>query len=325
MRIFLTGIDGFAGRHLAALLAAEGHAVVGSSLAPAAIAGVERTWVCDVRVQDRVESAIAEAAPDALVHLAGQTSVASAFRRPGETFAVNALGTLHVLEACRRAEVARVLVVTSSEAYGRRSAEEGPVPESAPLEPVSPYGTSKAAQDSIGAQYWRGYGLEVVRVRAFPHTGPGQDPRFVFPSVARRIARAEAGRGPAVIEIGNLDPTRDVSHVRDVVEAYALLLRQGAPGAAYNVCSGVGRTIGEALDVLASLSDVEIEFSVDPSRLRPADVPWMVGDPRLARETIGWVATRTWEETARDLLEHWRERAENEPEVPATQESERGS
>lgn len=325
MRIFLTGIDGFAGRHLAALLAAEGHTVIGSSLAPTTIPGVERTWVCDVRARDRVEAAIAEATPDALVHLAGQTSVAAAFHRPGETFAVNALGTLHVLEACRRAEVARVLVVTSSEAYGRRAAEDGPVPESAPLEPVSPYGTSKAAQDLIGAQYWRGYGLEVVRIRAFPHTGPGQDPRFVFPSVARRIARAEAGRGPAVIEIGNLDPTRDVSHVRDVVEAYALLLRQGAAGAAYNVCGGVGRTIGEALEVLASLSEVEIEFAVDASRLRPAEVPWMVGDPRLARETIGWAATRTWEETARDLLEHWRERAENEPEVPATQESERGS
>ncbi len=325
MRIFLTGIDGFAGRHLAALLAAEGHAVLGSSLEPAAMAGVERIWACDVRDQDRALSAIGEAAPDALVHLAGQTSVAAAFRRPGETFAVNALGTLHVLEACRRARVGRALVVTSSEAYGRRSVEDGPVPESAPLEPVSPYGTSKAAQDLIGAQYWRGYGLEVVRVRAFPHTGSGQDPRFVFPSVARRIARAETGRGPAVIEIGNLGPTRDVSHVRDVVEAYALLLRQGAPGAAYNVCSGVGRTIGEALEVLASLSKVEIEFAVDDSRLRPAEVPWMVGDPGLARETIGWVATRSWEETARDLLDHWRERVESEPEIPATQESERGS
>jgi GDP-4-dehydro-6-deoxy-D-mannose reductase len=270
-------------------------------------------------------TAISEAAPDALVHLAGQTSVAAAFRRPGETFAVNALGTLHVLEACRRAEVARALVVSSSEAYGRRSAEDGPVPESAPLEPVSPYGTSKAAQDLIAGQYWRGYGLDVVRVRAFPHTGPGQDARFVFPSVARRIARAEAALGPPVIEIGNLDPTRDVSDVRDVVEAYAMLLRQGAPGGAYNVCSGVGRTIGEALEVLASLSKVEIAFAVDPSRLRPAEVPWMVGDPRLARETIGWVATRGWEETARDLLEHWRRRVVSEPEIPAIQESERGS
>lgn len=325
MRIFLTGIDGFAGRHLAALLAAEGHALVGSSLEPVAIAGVEQILACDVRDQDRVERVIAEAAPDALVHLAGQTSVAAAFRRPGETFAVNALGTLHVLEACRRSRVGRALVVTSSEAYGRRSAEDGPVPEGAPLEPVSPYGTSKAAQDMIGAQYWRGYGLEVIRARAFPHTGPGQDARFVFPSVARRIARAEAGLGPAVIEIGNLGPTRDVSHVRDVVGAYAMLLGKGAPGGAYNVCSGVGRTIGEALAVLASLSKVEIEFTVDSSRLRPAEVPWMVGDPSLARKTIGWVATRGWDETARDLLDDWRERVESEPEIQAAQESERGS
>jgi GDP-4-dehydro-6-deoxy-D-mannose reductase len=322
MRIFLTGIDGFAGRHLTAFLAAEGHEVVGSSLEPSAIEGVVQVWSCDVRNPDRVETVIADAGPDALVHLAGQTSVAAAFQRPGETFAVNALGTLHVLEACRRASVERVLVVTSSEVYGRRSAADGPVPESAPLAPVSPYGASKAAQDLIGAQYWRGYGLQVVRVRAFPHTGPGQDPRFVFPSVARRIARAESGCGPALIEIGNLDPTRDVSHVRDVVEAYALLLRQGAAGEAYNVCSGVGRTIGEALDVLAALSKVEIEFEIDPARLRPAEVPWMVGDPRLARETIGWAATRAWEETARALLDHWRERVAHERDPRATRGTE---
>ena len=315
MRIFLTGIDGFAGRHLTALLAAEGHDVVGSSLEPEEVAGAGRVWRVDVRDSDAVEAAIGEARPDALVHLAAQTSVAAAFGRPGETFAVNAMGTLHVLEACRQAGVERVLVVTSSEVYGRRAAADGPVPESAPLAPVSPYGASKAAQDLIGAQYWRGYDLQVVRVRAFPHTGPGQDPRFVFPSVARRIAMAEAGRGPAAIAIGNLDPTRDVSHVRDVVEAYALLLRQGAGGQAYNVCSGVGRTIGEALDVLASLSEVAIEFRVDPARLRPAEVPWMVGDPSLARETIGWTSVRSWEETARDLLDHWRERTAREDET----------
>jgi len=313
MRIFLTGIDGFAGRHLAVFLAAEGHEVVGSSLEPTgSIEGVADVWACDVRNPDRVEAVIVRAAPDALVHLAGQTSVAAAFRRPGETFAVNALGTLHVLDACRQAGVERVLVVTSSEVYGRRSIDEGPVPESAPLAPVTPYGASKAAQDLIGAQYWRGFDLRVVRARAFPHTGPGQDPRFVFPSVARRIARAEISQGPALIEIGNLDPTRDVSHVRDVVEAYARLLVDGAAGEAYNVCSGAGRTIGEALEALAALSNVEIEFEVDPSRLRPAEVPWMVGDPRRAAETIGWTATHPWEETARDLLAYWRERVTRE-------------
>lgn len=314
MRIFLTGIDGFAGRHLAVSLAAGGHEVVGSSLEPGGpIEGATEVWACDVRDPDRVEAVVVRAAPDALVHLAGQTSVAAAFRRPGETFSVNALGTLHVLEACRQANVERVLLVTSSEVYGRRSVEEGPVPESAPLAPVTPYGASKAAQDLIGAQYWRGFDLQVVRARAFPHTGPGQDPRFVFPSVARRIARAEIAQGPGRIEIGNLDPTRDVSHVRDVVEAYAGLLADGAGGEAYNVCSGQGRTIGDALAALAALASVEIEFEVDPSRLRPAEVPWMVGDPGRAAETIGWTATRSWEETARDLLEYWRERVTREP------------
>lgn len=314
MRIFLTGIDGFAGRHLAVRLAADGHEVVGSTLDPVGeIEGAADVWVCDVRNPDRVEAVIVRAAPDALVHLAGQTSVAAAFRRPGETFAVNALGTLHVLEACRQASVDRVLVVTSSEVYGRRLPEDGPVPESAPMAPVTPYGASKAAQDLIGAQYWRGFDLQVVRVRAFPHTGPGQDPRFVFPSVARRIARAEMSQQPGLIEIGNLDPTRDVSHVRDVVEAYARLLVGGVAGEAYNVCSGRGSTIGTALEALAALANVEIEFQVDPARLRPAEVPWMVGDAGRAEEAIGWKATHVWEETARDLLDYWRERVTREP------------
>ena len=188
------------------------------------------------------------------------------------------------------------------------------MPETAVLAPVSPYGASKAAQDLIGAQYARGYRMQVVRARAFPHTGPGQDPRFVFPSVARRIARAEAGLGPPRIEIGNLDTTRDVSHVGDVVEAYARLLDHGVPGEAYNVCSGRGRTIGDALRALASLSTIEIEFQVDPARLRPAEVPWMVGDPSRAAQAIGWTVTRSWEDTANDLLEHWRgRRAEEVP------------
>ena len=111
-----------------------------------------------------------------------------------------------------------------------------------------------------------------------------------------------------MLEIGNLDPTRDVSHVRDVVEAYAGLLRQGTAGKAYNVCSGVGRTIGEALEALASLSNVEIGFEVDPRRLRPPKSRgWSVTPPEHGRRPVG-LATHRWEETARDLLEHWRER-----------------
>ena len=220
MRIFVTGIDGFVGRHLAAHLAAKGHEVGGCAGSPEAkVAGAERVVACDVRDEPAVAAAIGEASPEALVHLAGQTSNAASFERTAETFEVNVLGAVHVLDACRAAGVDRVLLVTSAEAYGERDPSEGLASEEAPLAPVTPYGASKAAQDLVGYQAWCTYGLGVIRARPYPHTGPGQDPRFVFPSVARRVALAEAGLGSDEIELGALDVVRDVGDVRDVVEA----------------------------------------------------------------------------------------------------------
>ncbi|MBW3660005.1 MAG: GDP-mannose 4,6-dehydratase [Gemmatimonadetes bacterium] len=309
MRVFVTGIDGFVGRHLAARLADDGHGVIGSSLSPGgAVQGAAEVVALDVTDAPATTRAIREAEPDAVVHLAGQTSVATAFEDPDATFQVNALGTLHVLEACREADAARVVVVSSSEVYGRREPEDGPVNESAPLAPITPYGTSKAAQDLLGHQYARGFGLPVIRVRAFPHTGPGQDPRFVFPSVARRIALAEAGAGPPTIRVGWLGAVRDLSDVRDVVGAYAALLERGQPGEAYNVCSGIGRTIGDALETLVGLAERPVTLERDEERLRPTEVEWIVGDPSKVEAATGWSPRIGWQETARDLLDDWRNR-----------------
>lgn len=309
MRIFLTGIDGFVGRHLAAGLASGGATVSGMVLtADEPVEGTERIVSVDLRDASRVSEAIVSANPDAVVHLAGQTSVAAAFRDPAETFRVNALGTLHVLEACRNVDLDRVLLVSSSEVYGDADPSAGPVGEEAPLRPITPYGTSKAAQDLLGYQYWRAFELPVVRIRAFPHTGPGQAPRFVFPSVARGIALAEAGRGPERIQVGWLGAVRDLSDVRDVVRAYEALLDRGRPGEAYNVCSGTGRTIDEALETLVGLADRPVELVRDAERLRPTEVGWMVGNPEKLERVTGWTRRYRWEETARDLLEEWRER-----------------
>lgn len=313
MRIFVTGIDGFVGRHLAARLASAGHEVLGTSLEPGRqVEGAARVDPMDLRDGDRVAEVVTGARPDALVHLAGETSVAAAFDDPDGAFRVNAIGTIHVLEACRTVDVGRVVVVGSSEVYGRRSPEDGPVPETAPLAPITPYGTSKAAQDLVARQYAVGYGMPVIRVRAFPHSGPGHDPRFVFPSVARRIARAEAGMGPTAIEVGWLGAVRDLADVRDVVRAYEALLDRGAGGEAYNVCTGTGRTIGEALETLVGLAEVDVTLERDEARLRPTEVEWMVGDPTKIREAIGWSAEIEWRRTMRDLLDGWRERVREE-------------
>lgn len=309
MRILITGIEGFVGRHLAAHLAGKGHAVRGTTLGKGVVVeGAEELSALDVREPDRVRRVMEEARPEAVVHLAGQASGAEAIRHPEETFAINAGGALHVLEACRDSGVEKVLLVTSSEVYGRGVPDQGPVTESSRIAPVTPYGVSKAAQDLMGFDYWRSHGVPVVRVRAFPHTGAGQDPKFVFPSIARRIALAEAGRGSVEIEVGDLGVTRDFSDVRDVVRAYEALIEKGRPGEAYNVCSGVGRTIAEWLEAMQRLAKLEIRLEEVGDRVRPIDVRWMVGDATRLRDVTGWRPRIRWDETVRDVLEDWRVR-----------------
>lgn len=313
MRVFITGIDGFVGRHLAGRLSAAGHQVSGTSFEEGrSVAGSASTVRCDVRDGPGVARAVGEARPEAVVHLAGQTSVADSFDRPAETFATNAGGSLNVLEACRAQGVGQVLLVTSCEVYGVPDPSAGPITEAAPLAPVSPYGASKAAQDILGDQYQRGLGVPVVRLRPFPHSGPGQDARFLFPSVARRIALAEEGRGPEEIAVGNIDVTRDLLDVRDVAEAYALLIERRIVAGAFNVCSGAGRRLRSALETLCGLARRPVRLETDTARLRPVDFDWMVGDPSRLAGAAGWRPARAWEDTMRDLLAEWRERVREE-------------
>ncbi|MGH7551016.1 MAG: NAD-dependent epimerase/dehydratase family protein, partial [Gemmatimonadota bacterium] len=248
MRVLVTGIEGFVGRHLAVALTAEGYSVSGTALSADSVAGPEPVVELDVRDTAAVFRTIDEARPEAVVHLAGRASVASSFKEPIATYEVNAGGTLHVLEACRRTGVERVLLVTSCEVYGNLDPAAGPAAEDRTMAPVSPYGGSKADQDLLGEQYARTFGLAVVRARSFPHTGPGQREPYLFPSVARRIAEAEAGLGPETITVGDVEVVRDLLDVRDVVGAYLLLMERGRSGEVYNVCGGRGRSLKESLE-----------------------------------------------------------------------------
>jgi GDP-4-dehydro-6-deoxy-D-mannose reductase len=305
MRVFITGIEGFVGRHLAVRLRTAGHEVTGSTLQR----GDADPFVeMDVRDLDQVQRAIGAARPEVLFHLAGEASVGTSFRRPVETFEVNSAGALNVLEACRRAATGRVVLVTSCEVYGDLDPADGPAAETRPMAPISPYGASKADQDLLGEQYARSFGLDVVRLRSFPHTGPGQSEPYLFPSVARRIAEAEAADGPATVTVGHVDVVRDLLDVRDVARAYVLLMEHGRAGEAYNVCRGRGRVLREMLEELCGLARVPVRLEVDRSRRRPADTTWMVGDPTKLREETEWRPVIEWRETADDLLEDARTR-----------------
>lgn len=311
MRILITGIEGFVGRHLATRLAAEGHTVLGSVYhSSSTIGGADEVVQLDIRDRIGVSAAITDARPDVVVHLAGETSVGESFRDPAKTFDVNAVGAINVLEACREASVGRVLLVTSCEVYGDPDPTQGLIGETVPLLPINPYGASKVAQDVLGYQYWRSFGVPVVRARPFPHTGPGQASQYLFPSVARRIALAETGHGSATIRVGNVATIRDLLDVRDVVEAYVGLIESGEPGGVYNVCSGKEHRLIEALDTLCELAKTPVRIEVDAGQRRPADFAWMVGDPTELKAATGWLPRTDWEETMRDLLSDMRARVD---------------
>lgn len=229
--------------------------------------------------------------PAVIYHLAAQSSAAVSFARPAATVQANVLGTLNLLEgmlALPEAQRPVLLNVGSGEEYGPHPPDRQPLAEDTPLRPCSPYGVSKVAQTLLCLQYVRSYDLPVVTVRAFNHTGPGQDTRFVFPSFARQIAAAEAGAAPPQLAVGNLDAVRDFLDVRDVIAAYGLLVKEGSPGQIYHVCSGNPLTIRQGLDILLGAARCPISLRNDPDRNRPSDLPFLVGDNAKLRAATGW-------------------------------------
>ena len=274
MRTWVSGASGFVGARLCARLRAAGHDVI----------GVDRE--VDVRDAARVAESLAAARPDALVHLAAVSSSAAAREEPARAASVNYLGARNVLEAmARHAPSARLLLVGSGEVYGASEPGAPPFTERDPLAPRTDYARTKACADLLGAAC-AARGLDVVRVRPFNHTGPGQPPDFVAPAFAGQIARIARGDGEPVLRVGNLDSVRDFLDVEDVIDAYEALLRSSAPAGVYNVASGVGVRIGALLDALREASGAAFRVEVDPRRWRETDC--VVGDARRLREATGW-------------------------------------
>ena len=309
--ILVTGAGGFAGSHLIDQLAAddEGPAIVAwhrpGKPHPANAPRSDRVrWDgVDLLDRDAVSAAIARAQPSIVFHCAGAAHVGRAWSGIEPTFAINVRGTQFLLDALSGHGVnARVLVPSSAMIY-RPSA--GPLGEDDPLVPPNPYGLSKLAQEML-AMRSSGHGVSVCIARAFNHVGPRQDSSFVVSDFARQIAAIEAGRGDPEIVVGNLEARRELTDVRDTVRAYRAVVERGRPGRPYNVSSGRAIAIGELLDRLLARARVPIRVRADPARLRPNDVPILVGDPSRIREEIGWTPAIPLDRTLDDVLEYWR-------------------
>jgi len=293
VRAAITGARGFVGRHLAAHLAARGATVVELD--------VDGSRPLDITDRDSVVRRVADERPDTLFHLAARSHVGASWGDGDELTRVNVDGTRAVLDACVAAGVARVLVVGSAEQYGAVTADELPVRETTPLRPITPYGESKVAAEAVARDVHREHGLAVVSVRAFNHTGPGQAPTFLVPGLAARIVAAER-EGRDEIALGNGDPVRDFSDVRDVVRAYALLAERGTAGAAYNVCSGRGVRVGDLAADLVARSTRSLRITTSDELVRSVDVPVMVGDNTELVAATGWEPEFDLARTLDDVL-----------------------
>jgi GDP-4-dehydro-6-deoxy-D-mannose reductase len=241
----------------------------------------------DITDRAAVMARVTAERPDVVYHLAARSHVGQSWEDGDLLTEVNVAGTDHVLEACIRAAVGRVLVVGSAEQYGAVEPDDLPVGESTPFRPITPYGASKVAAEESAFTAYRDHGLAVVCVRAFNHTGPGQSPTFLVPGLAARIAAAEHD-GTDEITLGNMDPVRDFSDVRDVVRAYAFLAADGVPGEAYNVCSGHGVRVGDLAAELLARSTRRLTVVSAEALARPVDVPVLVGNPAKLIGATGW-------------------------------------
>ncbi len=308
-------MTGFVGGHLVPSLLADGWDVHGTLLTfveEAPPAGTSGTPV-DITDADGMAALMSEVRPDAIFHLAGAASVGQSFGDPEGTWKVNVEGTRGVLEGmCRAAPDARMVIALSGEEYGRVALEDLPVTENTPLNPLSPYAESKVAADDLCLEYHRDHGLQVLRLRAFNQLGPGQDARFVVPSICKQIADAEAARNPVCrLELGNLETRRDFLDVRDVVDAYRLLIERGDPGQTYVAGQGRSESIRELVDIAVSLAHIPVEVVSDPSRRREGEQPDLYAEPRALKD-LDWAPRIPIEQSISDTLDYWRARARTE-------------
>ena len=264
---------------------------------------------CDIRDLSSWKKTLDSVKPERIFHLAAKSFVLTSWHAPQETLTTNLTGELNLFEAVRELNLeCRIQIACSSEEYGMVYENELPIKETNPLRPLSPYDVSKVGQDLLAYQYFKSYGTDVIRTRGFNHTGPRRGDVFVTSNFARQVAEISKGKKPPVIHVGNLEAIRDFTHVKDTVRGYWMALDSGEAGEAYNICYGKGYAISEILDMLVKEAGVEVEIKQDPARMRPSDVPVLVGDNSKFSKATGWKPEIPMEKTVKEIYKFWLDR-----------------
>lgn len=314
-KVLITGATGFAGSFLCEYLLSLGnYEITGTYLSEKSLETIEscrssiNAYQINLLEESHVQEMVSSVKPDFIYHLAAFTSPADSFSNPQQTIINNVTGQIHLLEAARQADLkgTKILIVSSSDIYGKVDPQNLPINEETPFNPTNPYSVSKITQDMLGLQYFFSYNLSIVRVRPFNHIGPRQTADFVASAFAKRIAEMEKHNHHPVIAVGNLDAKRDFTDVRDMVMAYQQILEKGKIGDVYNIGSGKSYKIADILDMLLSETRAHVQVEQDQRLLRPTDVPELLCDNTKVQEIIDWQPKIPIEETLKDILDYWR-------------------
>lgn len=314
-KALITGIAGFVGSHLAELLLSQGYEVYGLCRPRTKRDHIEsiinKLHLEDADLLDShsLYTTISRIKPEYIFHLAAQSFVPTSWVSPSVTLEVNIVGSANLFEAVRQAGIDPVIqIACSSEEYGLVLKDELPIKETNPLRPLSPYAVSKLAMDYLGYQYFQSYKVKIVRTRGFNHTGPRRGETFAESNFAKQVAMIEKGKQDPIIYVGNLEAQRDYTDVRDMVRAYVVATQMCDFGDVYNICTGHAVKIGDMLNLLLSFTKIKVEIKPDPLRMRPSDVPVLIGDNTKFVAKTGWKPEVPFEKTMEDLLNYWRER-----------------
>lgn len=310
-RVLITGAGGFVGTHLIHALQKNGDfeiyaAVYKSTSDISRLIPPDHIVAGDLTDFGFAQKLVDIAHPEIIFHLAALSVVHNSASQATSVMNSNSAISYNILEAARtHALGARIIAISSGNVYGAVQDTSHPIDESTPLRPLNPYAVSKVTQEMLALQYALAYGMDIVILRPFNHTGVGQTTDFVIPRLAEQFAKIENGE-PPIVEVGNIETVRDFTDVHDMVEAYILASEKCKSGEIYNIGSGTGHTIKEILGILQSLSKIKVEIKVNNQLVRTSDVPVLIANSAKFRSITDWEPKISLESTISDILNYWR-------------------